>query len=542
MTLTPAEQAKQKVELRNRARTDKLFLGNLLGYDFQADVHGDLFAQYIPFDKDKPYFDQHKIKDRLTLWSRGFFKTTSIVVEIVQTILNFPDVSIMLMQSTQKNTQQLLREVKGHFDGSNPNSKLDTLFPEFCRAKLGTAMAFTVPTRQRVRKDPTVFVASPKSVKAGLHPDVGFFDDLVTEVNYRSPELMAKVIEDFGHFVPLINPGGYRYVTGTRYTFGDLYEHIIRQNADEQAKQGVGRWQITIRGCWELRPDGTKVSNFPVRRLADGRTIGISVEMLEAIQRDNPETFSAQYLNRPIAAGKEEFTEAMLMAAVVLRDPTVSNLGPLQAPQPIGSGPALLFVDLASSVKSTADNSVVVCTRQVGGKAVVCDLRSGQWTALQIAEAVIDMAIRQRPIRVLIEGTASSTFFIDYLKVIAKDKAIVLNIEPLKVTNNKDAKRLRISAVAGAIRTGRCAFLAGLPGWADLVQEFCEFPKGRHDDKIDTIGMAVSFYSNQTALYDPLPTQNLPFFLRQAGIDYGLEQKLVLNDEQAWNVIPEPSF
>src|SRR5579859_7922017 len=247
MTLTAAEQAKQKVELRQRARTDKLFLAGILGYDFQADIHQDLFDQYIPFDNrplkqdlvttgadgkktvipagtPKPYFDQHKIKDRLTLWSRGFFKTTSIVVEIVQTILNFPDVSIMLMQSTQKNTQQLLREVKGHFDGSNPNSKLDEVFPEFCRAKLGTAMAFTVPARQRVRKDPTVFVASPKSVKAGLHPDVGFFDDLVTEINYRSPELMAKVIEDFGHFVPLINPGGYRYVTGARYTFGDLYE------------------------------------------------------------------------------------------------------------------------------------------------------------------------------------------------------------------------------------------------------------------------------------------------------------------------------
>ena len=531
MTLTAAEQAKQKVELRQRARTDKLFLAGILGYDFQADVHTDLFDQYIPFDNGKPYFDQHKIKDRLTLWSRGFFKTTSIVVEIVQTILNFPDVSIMLMQSTQKNTQQLLREVKGHFDGSNPNSKLDTLFPEFCRAKLGTAMAFTVPPRQRVRKDPTVFVASPKSVKAGLHPDVGFFDDLVTEVNYRNPELMAKVIEDFGHFVPLINPGGYRYVTGTRYTFGDLYEHIIRQNADEQAKQGVGRWQITIRGCWEIAPDGTKSSNFPVRRLADGRTIGISVEMLEAIQRDNPETFSAQYLNRPIAAGKEEFTEALLLGAVIAKDPLLA------------AGPALLFVDLASSTKSTADNSVVLCARQVGRKAVVCDLRSGQWTALQLAHTILELALVHRPMRVLIEGTAASTFFIDYLKVIAKDKGVVLPIEPMKVSNNKDAKRLRISAVAGAIKTGRCAFLAGLPGWADLVQQFCEFPKGRHDDEIDTVSMMVQFYSNQTATYDPFPTQNLPFFLRQAGVDYSLESQIVPKDDSAvFFAIPEPTF
>ena len=341
---------------------------------------------------------------------------------------------------------------------------------------------------------------------------------------------MAKVIEDFGHFVPLINPGGYRYVTGTRYTFGDLYEHIIRQNADEQAKQGVGRWQITIRGCWEVKSDGTKTSNFPVRRLADGRTIGISVEMLEAIQRDNPETFSAQYLNRPIAAGKEEFTEAMLLGAVVPKDPSLS------------AGPAILFVDLASSTKATADNSVVLCARQMGRKAVVCDPRSGQWTALQIAHTILEMILAHRPIRVFIEGTASSTFFIDYLKVIAKDKGIVVPVEPLKVSNNKDAKRLRISAVAGAIKTGRCAFLAGLPGWPALVRQFCEFPKGRHDDEIDTVSLAVSFYSTQTATFDPFPAQNLPFFLRQAGVDYGLEQKIVQTDDQAWTAIPEPSF
>jgi hypothetical protein len=48
-----------------------------------------------------------------------------------------------------------------------------------------------------------------------------------------------------------------------------------------------------------------------------------SVEMLEAIQRDNPETFSAQYLNRPIAAGKEEFTEAMLLGATIAKDPNM---------------------------------------------------------------------------------------------------------------------------------------------------------------------------------------------------------------------------
>jgi predicted phage terminase large subunit-like protein len=186
---------------------------------------------------------------------------------------------------------------------------------------------------------------------------------------------------------------------------------------------------------------------------------------------------------------------------------------------------------------------VVLCGRQVGRKAVVCDIRSGQWTALQLAHTILEMSLLHRPMRVLIEGTAASTFFIDYLKVIAKDKGITLNIEPLKVSNNKDAKRLRISAVAGSIKTGRCAFLAGLPGWAALVQQFCEFPKGRHDDEIDTVAMMVQFYSTQTANFDPFPTQQLPFFLQRPGIDYGLEQKIVQNDGlTGWNPIPKAIF
>src|SRR6185369_4024008 len=149
-----------------------------------------------------------------------------------------------------------------------------------------------------------------KSSKAGLHPDVGFFDDLVTEQNYKNPEVMKQVIKDLSHYEPLVNPGGYFYVTGTRYTFGDLYEHIIRNNTD-------GQWSISVKGCWPVDANGNRLggSNFPPRKIGD-RQIGISTEQLEAIQRSDPETFSAQYLNRPIAAGRQLFPESLILGAV----------------------------------------------------------------------------------------------------------------------------------------------------------------------------------------------------------------------------------
>ena len=530
ISLTPEQQAKQKVEARQRARTDKMFLAALLGYDFQPDVHTDLFAQYIPFDNSKPLmFEQSKVRDRLTLWPRGHYKTSSIVVEIVQLVLNFPDVRVMLMSGTLKKSKALLKEVRSHFDRSNPKSHLDTLFPEFCAEKIGAAEGFIVPARERRHlKEPTVGVASPKASKAGYHYDVGFFDDLVDEINYKNPELLKQTIQDFVHYIPLIDPGGYRYVTGTRYTFGDLYEWIIRNND--------GRWQVSLREAWTVKPDGSKTVLFPQRQIADGRHIGFTVEMLEAIQRDNPETFSAQYLNRPIAEGQQEFTQELLMRAVRPKDTQGAPVGP-----------AILFVDLAEGQHQKADNRVVVCGRTVGGIPTVCDIRSGQWPTLDIATNIIEMAISHRPLRVMIEGSPGSTYFIDYLKMIAKDRGVILNVDKLKTTNNKGAKHLRISAVAGAIKSGRLKFLTDCcpgkpkgPTWTDLVQQFVEFPKGLHDDEIDTIALMVQFYSGHISL-EPLNDSNLPFFLRQPGVDFSFESRMSSQTDDLVYA-PEPIF
>ena len=514
-------QARELVAQRERARTDKMFLAGVLGYDFQPDVHADLFEQYIKFDRTKTFmFDQSPCRDRLTLWPRGHYKSSSIIVEIVQMILNFPDVRVMIMQGTKAKSKALVKEVRSHFDHSNPRSKLDSLFPEFCSEKIGTVEGFTVPARERKHlKEPTVMVASPKASKAGWHFDAGFFDDLVDEQNYKNPDLVKQTIDDFVHYIPLIDPGGYRYVTGTRYTYGDLYEWIIRNND--------GRWQISLRKAWTPKPDGTKTLLFPQRQIADGRHLGFTVEMLEAIQRDNPETFSAQYLNEPISSGRQLFPESFILGAVRPREANAQI------------GPAILFVDLASSLQADGDKSVVLCGRQINNCPTVCDLRSGHWSTLQIANNVLEQALLHRPIKVLIEGSPGSTYFIDYLRMIAKDKGIQLLIEPIKVSNSKGAKHLRIAAIEGAIKTRRLAFLPNLPNWPALVEQFTQFPKSRHDDEIDTISLMVQFYSGQISNYE-VPAVNLPFFLQRPGIDYGLEQQIVVRADDQDSLIPCP--
>lgn len=502
------EERLNKTQQRNKCRFDPVYLSKALGYNFHEVSHGlELLRSVAPdiLESDKfgtavPLFELSEIKNRLVLWARGHYKTSAIVLRIVQFVLAYPDIRILLMQSTVKNSRGLLREVKSHFNGQNQMSKLPILFPEFCNTetRMGTAEGFVSPARKRTHlKEWTVGIASPKSVKTGQHFDFMCADDLVSDQNFRSKEQQEKTIEDFQNYTPLIEPGGFKTVTGTRYTFADLYGHLIRGDAERR------EWDISIRTCWRdgLRANGVL---FPQVKTDDGRTIGFTPELLDKIFKDDPGIFSCQYLNQPLLAGTQLFTEPLLMGACKIYAPAQYEL----------LGPATLFLDLAASRRAESDHSVVLCGRlDSAGQMYACDLRSGHYSPLQLAHTTLEMALIHKPQTVQIEGTAAGNYFIEYLRMIAQSKGIVLQIMPMKVSNTKDAKHLRIAAIEGVIRQRRLFFLTGLPRWEEIVEQFTTFPRGRHDDEIDTISLMVQFYTQNAGAFTIRPVQSFMQFI-----------------------------
>jgi predicted phage terminase large subunit-like protein len=489
-----------RTEEREKCRRDKFYLSEILGYDFQKDVHQPLFDNYISYDDSRPWVEQSTTKKRMVLWSRGFYKTTSIVVEIVQSILNFPDIRILLMQGTVPNTKTLLKEIKSHFDGSNFRSRLKDIFPEFCQTekKLGTAMDFTVPNRTRTLKDPTVRVASPKTTKSGQHYDAGFFDDLVNDQNYRNPKLIKKAIDDFNMYAPLIDPGGYFFITGTRYAFGDMYEWVQRQDATTH------EWNISTRPCWFKDENDNLVSYFPPRKLADGRIVGISVEELKSKQAADPEMFAAQYLNKPISTTAHLFPEELMLSHV--RSLVGENAPPL--------GLKTLFIDLASSTSSSSDQRVLMCGQQDSmGRAYVTDCIGGQWGPLEFSKVIIAKALEHRPIGIYIEGSAAGNIFVSYLKMVAQGLNVMLPLHFIKIDNRKGAKHLRISTLSGILKQDKLFFSAGLPVWDKLLEQFIAYPRARHDDYPDTVALMCNHY--ETATYRIPPVKSIGQYLTQ---------------------------
>lgn len=433
-----------------------------------------------------PWVEQDDIKNRLILWPRGHYKTTAVVTEVIQAILNNPEIRVVLMQGNISLTKTLLRQIKSHFIGEAYGSRLSKLFPEFCgeSKELGPAPSyqFTVPCRKNKQlAQATVTVASPRSIKTGSHFDLGIFDDLVTDQNFRNPKLLEKVTEDFTLAQSLIDPGCYRLVSGTRYAFGDTYEQIIRW----QSKGG--KWIISVKNCWtddtQSLPDHEKKPRFPRFTKKNGQLGGFTTEELLQMQSDDPATFACQYLNQPMHFSRMAFSAELWDAAMIDLEATPALSTPI------------LMCDLASGESEFADDSVVAVGRSdVMGINYLVDLRGGQWAPLELAVNVIDLVLRYRPRLVCFENTASCKYFVDYLRIVAREKNVFIPIEMVKVNTTPDAKNTRVVGLAGKLSRKKFLVIKGTPKLDKLKQQSYEFPKTskvrhRHDDYPDTVAL-----------------------------------------------------
>ena len=493
-------------------KTDPFYLSGVLGYDFHhqemGHLHKALFETLLQFTPGVDFRDLSPVKNRLILWPRGHYKTTAMVLHIVQLILNFPDVRILLMQGNLKLARGWLAEVKSHFDRRNTKSLLPKLFPEFCPpegGKLGNASEFTVPARRRAHlKEATVTVASPKAISTGQHYDAFFADDLVNSSNHRNIELLDKLDAEFSLFAPLIDPGGFTTVTGTRYHHSDIYGRIIRRNQGEWAVSIKG---ASLTGAWPINDDNELL--FPARIVGDPpRKIGFTKQILEQLARDNPEVFWAQYFNKIVAAGRQLFPRETLLTSVrSTKDPEYP-----------ANAPCVMTIDLAESQRADSDHSVLTVGRTDGrGRIYVQECLGAVWSPSALATVIMQQALKHRPIRVLIEDAAGAKYFSEYLAVVAREKGIVLPVELLKSTRQKDAKYIRIAALESAFRNGRLFLCAGIADFERLVEEFEQFPKGQHDDRPDCISLLVQWFSQQTPFRPTLPGAKLSWIVTAPG-------------------------
>lgn len=574
------EQAQLK---RWKARTDLLWLcNNLLDmHKVSAELNGTMISRLYQFPKPKSVeeMQKHDFWDResgqwiytpliydtlalpgrlpdparmpgkkraLILDSRGFFKTTcNVVAHTIQWILNYPDVTVLIVQGNMQLAGQFVGQIKSAF-WRKP--KIRELFPELCvpltQKEFGNMEEFTIPGRSYgyTREQPTVRAISILKAGAGQHVEVIKYSDIVNEDNYESKDMCAKISDRFKLSSRNLLSGSDYWVDveGTRYSGFDCYGEIIDEEMQQQMVSKVwyiGRtpylkrsdaevvamerglslrdikektdvyipqpekreYNVYINICYKLKDSETRKYDYD-DMLVDlepfwlrdelGRPVSRSkdwtVEKLEMERQQNPELFNCQKLNNPIVRGSEApFPVNEQYPRLIKRSDFKSNVR--IAYYEVG-------IDTALTIGKRSDYSaIVVAAFDAGGRCYVTEIIHGKFQEETTSEHIMDVFRRYRPRRIVMErdnGNSGIRVWLRRLAQLAGDDLPIVDMPKLPgIAKSEKIKRtLRSWYVSGHL-----VFLddLGLP-LEYLKMEMQKFESRWHDDILDALS-AVFF-------------------------------------------------
>ena len=415
-----------------------------------------------PTPKNSENFTKNTEKNKkLILMPRGSFKTSCVTVGLtIQEILKNPNIRILLDSETWDKSKDFLREIKGHLEGTySPKFKemFGTLRPE--DNNNWTQSSITVSTRTLNRKEPTVSTAGIGVTKVGMHYDLIIMDDLHSEKNITTPEMIENVIDHYKLALSLLEPNGKLVVIGTRWDYSDLYSWI-EDNASKD---------FAIYKKKAIQDDGTLL--FPTR---------LTKSFLAEQQRSQGAfLFSCQYQNEPV--NKEDATfqkdDIHLFTMEDLKE-LVRNGGLLNY---------YTTVDPAISEDRHADYSVIMtCAHDGDGNIYIVDITRGQMMPSKIIDAIEDHFQKWAPKHIAVETTA-------YQKALkyAINERIAKTGHYMPVfelsRDNRASKRMRIEAMQPKYIDGKIFHLSGAEWLPDIEFELLHYPNYKHDDIIDAL-------------------------------------------------------
>ena len=520
-------------EWRWKARTDLRFLCNhVLGYKDVCDVHTPLinmlqkfpepnreqfllnddlsrgYANYTPVTLLTDLAKKETVKRRLILDFRGSLKTTiNAMAHSIQWILNYPNASLLIIQSNIEKAEEILGEIKGHFQF---NSTFRTLFPEHVPQKKiqdwGTKSQFSSEAMDvnnlalgQPHKEGTFITGGIDKGLAGKHVDVLKFSDIVDPNNSRTDTSCADVAKQYYLCENLLtSPIYWIDIEGTRYSFADLYGRVIKSESKLPPERRV--WSIYVRGCYKKKtPDGQPQKFTPeelfLPDLVDDSSITNTnpfgkvswwperypVDILEHKRSVAPFEFATQMYNNPQSAeeGMQPFPVTQKLPKFVKREDFSANF------------PKAYYevsVDTAETDHQKSNfTAIVVACWTSAGNCVVDEIVHGKFLPDKLIKKLYDVYLKYKPLTIKIEETSFVRGLMAGIRKHGEIMGIYLPIELVK-RDNKIAKQERIlNTLQPYYQNGRLIFLDDIECKNQLLEELTEFPTGINDDILDAL-------------------------------------------------------
>jgi hypothetical protein len=440
----------------------------LLGYDLYPHVHLEL-CEHI----DNRFFEKREDigKDnKLILMPRNSYKTSVVTIGLpIKTLCIDPNARILLVNEVLDNSIKYLGEIAGHLE---TNKTLIDFYGDF-RGKNWTQEEIIIAQRTRKRKEPSISTAGLGINKVGMHYDLIILDDLVSFNNTGTPEQIQKVIDYYKYMLSILDPNGTMIIIGTRYHFMDLYQHIIDKEEDFFS---VFLRKAILEDDTLFFPEVLSWKFLNHRRVAQGSYI-----------------FSCQYQNEPIddehATFHKEWIKYYDDEAITLEFKASLN--------------TYLHIDPARSQLASGDSTgLIVSGVDANDDVYVLEAQQLRLTEKQFIDTAINYAKRYAVKAILLETNVFQSTMKYLLEEEMKRQEIHFRVEKVERTwqqNKQDMIRMlqpRFELNSIDDRIGGQIFISKT--MRILEDQLIRFPKGQHEDVLDSLSFGVRFWKPST--------------------------------------------
>jgi len=503
------------LNLRDQARKDLFWLGKtVLKKDWVSEVHQIVCDQFVQKDFDGAWpagytlkdvhdaikrqerFDQYgsPTREMTLLDSRGFYKTTIDGVDVIQWMLNVPDIRIFLLTGVYKQGVKFLRDIKAYLYWPDRGDFTDMhlLFPEYIiRGRDGTsALGLVLDVRKHKQPDESIWVNSLDASLSGGHCDIRKNDDVVTDSNSNSEDARESLKDKFDTADGMRGDWGFTDNIGTRYFPKDLYGLRLQAYRDHPEESAL---KYFCRGCWTVKPEYAEV---PLKELTEDMVILTFPErtfkILRQILLNNERTFRCQQLNEPAGEDKDGDFRVTFDEDALRR-----HLYQKEAAPKVGD--IYICWDWALTANKRSDFSAGVVGRvyqkEDGRYAlVILEVICDQLSQSELVLNIINLNKKWNPKRTLIENSNGADWLKAELQRLAPVFGVSLNIFWKNPSTLRHAKRNRIKGLEILLNDDRLYFVAG--SWIDrtFYQMTMYTGEDKNRGRKDDIPDAMSYF------------------------------------------------
>lgn len=472
----------QAEEIKDLCKRNLNFLcTQFLGYQDWDIVHDDL----------EIFLRKPASKKALTL-PRGHLKSTIVTIAFsIQQILKNPNTRILIGNQVWDISRKFLGEIKAQLE----SSQLKYLFGDFVSAKWNEN-EFIVRQRTKPLKEPTILTTGVEAETTGGHFDVIILDDLIGLQNVSTPEQREKAKRYRRSMINLLEPGGTLIEIGTRWHLDDTFSVIFEKEFryyDVMVRKVIEDGKIIFPKHFSKRFDENKKTweSVPEENCMD---------YIEHLKTSMPlDEFSAQYLNDPISSENQLFKPEMFK---------------YWQKRPEGLYTAMA-VDLAISLKTDADRTaMVVLGMDKDYQIYVLDYIVGRWSPHEIVNNVFNMQSKWKPFNVGMEVNGFQRTLKLAVEEEMRNRKQYFGVEEIR-TGPERSKESRIKSLEPFYRRGEVYHAHWMKN-KDLEVELQTFPKGKHDDIIDSMAMCLPLLSPGFGVQKPdIPVGSYEWYERQ---------------------------